>query len=92
VIGSFIALLAWCFYGVSIILYGAEYIQILQERRAAKSQPDQNPARNTTVSHHSANALDSQQDEPRLLKYPTEKQSSNLRPNSPPRIRPRRVA
>lgn len=33
VIGSFIAILAWCYYGVSIILFGAEYIQVIQERR-----------------------------------------------------------
>ncbi|MEY4568533.1 MAG: hypothetical protein RLY14_3503 [Planctomycetota bacterium] len=92
VIGSFIALLAWCFYGVSIILYGAEYIQILQERRAAKSQSDQEPALNTAESYHSSNAFYSQRDEPRFLKYPTEKQPNNLHPSSTPRIRPRRVA
>lgn len=32
-IGSFIALLLWCYWGVSIIFLGAEYAQILCERR-----------------------------------------------------------
>ncbi|MFO1065713.1 MAG: YihY/virulence factor BrkB family protein [Pirellulales bacterium] len=32
-IGSFIALLLWCYWGVSIIFLGAEYAQVLSERR-----------------------------------------------------------
>lgn len=35
VIGSFIALLLWCYYGMSIIFFGAEYVQVLQQRRQA---------------------------------------------------------
>lgn len=35
-IGSFIALLLWCYYGISILFYGAEYVQVLEMRRAAK--------------------------------------------------------
>lgn len=30
-IGSFIALLLWCYWGVSIIFFGAEYVQVLSE-------------------------------------------------------------
>ena len=33
-IGSFIALLLWCYYGISILFYGAEYVQVLEMRRA----------------------------------------------------------
>ena len=33
-IGSFIALLLWCYYGISILFYGAEYVQVLETRRA----------------------------------------------------------
>ncbi|MFN5272603.1 MAG: YihY/virulence factor BrkB family protein [Planctomycetota bacterium] len=35
-IGSFIALLLWCYYGISILFYGAEYVQVLEIRRAEK--------------------------------------------------------
>lgn len=38
-IGSFIALLLWCYWGMSIIFFGAEYAQVLSEMRAvARSQ------------------------------------------------------
>jgi membrane protein len=33
VIGSFIAILLWCYYGMSIIFFGAEYVQVLQRRK-----------------------------------------------------------
>jgi membrane protein len=33
VIGSFIAILLWCYYGMSIFFFGAEYVQVLQRRR-----------------------------------------------------------
>ena len=36
-IGSFIALLLWCYYGISILFYGAEYVQVLEIRRASKA-------------------------------------------------------
>ncbi len=32
-IGSFIAMLLWCYWGVSIIFFGAEYAQVLSENR-----------------------------------------------------------
>jgi len=32
-IGSFIAILLWCYYGISIIFFGAEYVQVLETRR-----------------------------------------------------------
>ncbi len=34
VIGSFIAILLWCYYGISILFFGAEYVQVLALRRA----------------------------------------------------------
>lgn len=42
-IGSFIALLLWCYYGVSIFFFGAEYVQVLQEKgREARETATQN--------------------------------------------------
>ena len=44
VIGSFIAILLWCYYGMSIFFFGAEYVQVLQRKRnlAADSESDSN--------------------------------------------------
>jgi membrane protein len=36
-IGSFIAILLWCYYGISILFFGAEYVQVLQLRRQGKA-------------------------------------------------------
>jgi membrane protein len=36
-IGSFIALLLWCYYGVSIFFLGAEYVQVLQSHTEASA-------------------------------------------------------
>jgi membrane protein len=33
-VGSFIAILLWCYYGISILFFGAEYVQVLQLRRS----------------------------------------------------------
>jgi membrane protein len=33
--GSFIALLLWCYYGTSIVFFGAEYVQVLQQAKEA---------------------------------------------------------
>ncbi len=38
-IGSFIALLLWFYYGVSIFFFGAEYVQVLQLREQKKFRP-----------------------------------------------------
>lgn len=35
-IGSFIALLLWCYYGISILFFGAEYVQVLEVRRRGR--------------------------------------------------------
>jgi membrane protein len=32
-IGSFIAILLWCYYGICILFFGAEYVQVLEKRR-----------------------------------------------------------
>lgn len=88
VIGSFIALLAWCYYGVSVILFGAEYIQVVQERRqASKLQPT--PEINAATGPLSVSEADENQ--PAILPFRRDCSS----PDSPPsskRIRPRRVA
>ncbi len=38
-IGSFIALLLWCYWGVSIIFFGAEYAQVLSDARRQAADP-----------------------------------------------------
>jgi membrane protein len=38
-IGSFIALLLWCYYGICILFFGAEYVQVLEKRRANSEPP-----------------------------------------------------
>ncbi|MCY2975067.1 MAG: YihY/virulence factor BrkB family protein [Planctomycetota bacterium] len=38
VIGSFIAILLWCYYGMSIFFFGAEYVQVLQRKRDIASE------------------------------------------------------
>lgn len=39
-IGSFIALLLWCYWGVSIIFFGAEYAQVLSDEREKLHEPN----------------------------------------------------
>jgi membrane protein len=36
VIGAFLAVLLWCYYAVTIVLLGAEYIQVIRARRRAE--------------------------------------------------------
>ncbi len=56
-IGSFIALLLWCYYGMAILFFGAEYVQVLQRREEDRSKPpvksaasmDNQPADNVTL-------------------------------------------
>jgi membrane protein len=46
-IGSFIAILLWCYYAISILFFGAEYVQAIEVRRqdqlAPSSDPDATP-------------------------------------------------
>jgi len=39
-VGSFIAILLWCYYGISILFFGAEYVQVLQLRRQGNPASD----------------------------------------------------
>ena len=47
-VGSFIAILLWCYYGISILFFGAEYVQVLQLRRAGA--PTTGPSEATTMT------------------------------------------
>lgn len=38
VIGSFIAILLWCYYGMSIVFFGAEYVQVLELRKQERME------------------------------------------------------
>ncbi|XZE21460.1 YihY/virulence factor BrkB family protein [Pirellulaceae bacterium SH449] len=42
-IGSFIAILLWCYYGICILFFGAEYVQVLERRRAKSEQASPEP-------------------------------------------------
>lgn len=59
VIGSFIAILLWCYYGISILFFGAEYVQVLEQRRQARLTVS-----NSEVSENEGmgNSRDSQSD------------------------------
>jgi hypothetical protein len=99
VIGSFIALLAWCYYGVSVILYGAEYIQVIQLRRHAIQEGS---AADAAAVSHTSQILPSSQDTDHDTNLPERPStipflaaSSTIAPTgnrSTSRIRPRRVA
>jgi membrane protein len=39
-IGSFIALLLWCYYAISILFFGAEYVQAIETRRQSMRGSD----------------------------------------------------
>lgn len=43
-IGSFIALLLWCYYAVSILFFGAEYVQAIESRRQMRLASTSNTA------------------------------------------------
>lgn len=42
-IGSFIAMLLWCYWGVSIIFFGAEYAQVISDRRRSANAREPRP-------------------------------------------------
>ena len=44
-IGSFIAILLWCYYGICILFFGAEYVQVLEKRRAQSETRDSEPSK-----------------------------------------------
>ena len=100
VIGSFIAILAWCYYGVSIILFGAEYIQVIQERRKSILQSNHTTsnaslASSSAVSNHSsATAAESEldRDSNSILPFGPIGQNAPGHLETAQRIRPRRVA
>lgn len=37
-IGSFIAILLWCYYAISILFFGAEYVQAIETRRVERQE------------------------------------------------------
>ena len=97
-VGSFIAILLWCYYGISILFFGAEYVQVLQLRRQgspttgadekgssvtlAKQDPDSHSAQPAT----SADPLGDSSEEPFL-----ERQRFSLPPDAI-KQRPRKSA
>jgi membrane protein len=49
-IGSFIALLLWCYWGVSIIFFGAEYAQVLSDYRRQRKDETQNGSQRSATA------------------------------------------
>lgn len=92
VIGSFIALLAWCYYGVSVILFGAEYIQVIQERRKELLGAPATDGKSISATDSNSKPLDSVESEPRILPFPTPSSSASAERTPNSRVRPRRVA
>jgi membrane protein len=61
VIGSFIAILLWCYYGISILFFGAEYVQVLEQRRQSRLPiADEESKQNGGTSSSEASAKRSQ--------------------------------
>jgi membrane protein len=48
-IGSFIALLLWCYWGVSIIFFGAEYAQVLSDDRRKVANANEEASRGSAL-------------------------------------------
>lgn len=84
-IGSFIALLLWCYYGISIIFFGAEYVQVLEVRRKARNATPNASAIAGTVA--SAPAPSPASNPPMSQ---TREESASTRPQPHLRTRPRR--
>lgn len=59
VVGSFIALLLWCYYGMSIVFFGAEYVQVLQQRKLELLTNDNNAR---LITENQVAATDEHQD------------------------------
>jgi len=95
-VGSFIAILLWCYYGISILFFGAEYVQVLQLRRQRKpttaSATDSIPAPQTGYRVEKPEEIET----PQTLLIPLERDSIGRRISNSPvggtKHRPRRSA
>jgi len=85
VIGSFIAILLWCYYGMSIIFFGAEYVQVLQRRRLTEATEAISPELSSLNEMESEIAEAGDGDESEYLRKPTTPKQDL------PRIVPNRV-
>ena len=81
-IGSFIALLLWCYYGISILFFGAEYVQILESRRRERLAQEQE----ANVKDAGGRQLEAIQ--ALVIEAPTDQ----MRERMQTRMRPRRIA
>lgn len=81
-IGSFIALLLWCYYGISILFFGAEYVQILESRRRERLSGEQ------AGGIQGAEALTYESTQACVIEAPTDQMREPLHI----RVRPRRIA
>ena len=68
-VGSFIAILLWCYYGISILFFGAEYVQVLQLRR--RGSP-------TTAEEEVGSAVTGAKQERKLLLVPSEESTGEF--------------
>ena len=56
-VGSFIAILLWCYYGISILFFGAEYVQVLQLRRQGSPTTDEDKKGSTIAGAEQASKI-----------------------------------
>jgi membrane protein len=60
-IGSFIAILLWCYYAISILFFGAEYVQAIETRRAERQD--------TTPSGELESSIPENETDPQVAKF-----------------------
>lgn len=74
VIGSFIALLLWFYWGVTILFFGAQYVQVLSRRRSRPYSMFQNKSENSAAADGKRQVVrrlsTDEASPPRLLKWP----------------------
>jgi membrane protein len=93
VIGSFIAILAWCYYGVSVILFGAEYIQVIQERRKSSEAKDLPlSTKSSPSSRVSSPGTQGQEGSPIILPFRSKLTGYSEDHVGKSKVKPRRVA
>lgn len=93
-IGSFIAILLWCYYGISILFFGAEYVQVLQLRRYGRSTtgtelPLNKSAKSVELQKETTDGMSNASHDEMLESGP---RKTYAPPSSQPKQRPRRSA
>jgi len=91
-IGSFIAILLWCYYGISILFFGAEYVQVLElKRRVREAERETNSPTQECMSNVTSevdyNELPSER-----VSFSESGRQISLLDDSKDRLQPRRIS